>query len=132
MRDLGEFQQHWRPLLGSFLGMGSALSLNSYILSTFAPYMIRDFGWSRSQWAMLGVVQFLVMICLPIAGRLTDMFGVRRVRPLVLSAFRLSWSPLQRSTVTYGFTWEYISHRRLSVRRRQRQSILGWSPPHFP
>jgi hypothetical protein len=54
MQDLGEFRQNWRPLLGSFLGMGSALSLNAYILSTFAPYLIGEFGWSRAQWAMLG------------------------------------------------------------------------------
>lgn len=79
MPDFSEFRTHWRPLLGAFLGMGSALSLNSYILSVFAPYMLGDFGWSRSQWAMLGTVQMLVMICLPIAGRLTDRFGVRRV-----------------------------------------------------
>ena len=79
MPDFSEFRQHWRPMLGAFLGMGSALSLNSYILSVFAPYMIDDFGWSHAQWAMLGTVQMLVMICLPVAGRLTDRFGVRRV-----------------------------------------------------
>jgi predicted MFS family arabinose efflux permease len=79
MPDFSEFRTHWRPMLGAFLGMGSALSLNSYILSIFAPYLIDDFGWSRSQWAMLGTVQMLVMVCLPIAGRLTDKFGVRRV-----------------------------------------------------
>ena len=79
MGDFSEFRQHWRPLLAAFLGMGSALSLNSYILSTFAPYLIDEFGWTRSQWAMLGIVQILVMVCLPIAGRLTDIFGVRPV-----------------------------------------------------
>ena len=46
--DLGEFRHHWRPLLAAFLGVGSALSLNSYILSIFAPYLIEEFGWSRS------------------------------------------------------------------------------------
>jgi MFS family permease len=79
MSDFGEFRRHWRPLLACFLGMGSALSLNSYILSVFAPYLVRDFGWTRSQWAMLGVVQLLMVICLPVAGRLTDVYGVRRV-----------------------------------------------------
>jgi MFS family permease len=89
MHDFREFRQHWRPLTASFLGMGSALSLNSYILSTFAPYLIKEFGWSRSQWAMLGVVQILVMICLPIAGRLTDLFGVRRVAAVGAFTFPL-------------------------------------------
>jgi MFS family permease len=89
MHHFREFRQHWRPLTASFLGMGSALSLNSYILSTFAPYLIEEFGWSRSQWAMLGVVQILVMVCLPIAGRLTDLFGVRRVAAVGAFSFPL-------------------------------------------
>ncbi|MCB2073339.1 MAG: MFS transporter [Novosphingobium sp.] len=79
MGDFSEFRQHWRPLLAAFLGMGSALSLNSYILSIFAPYLIGEFGWTRSQWAMLGITQILIMVCMPVAGRLTDMFGVKPV-----------------------------------------------------
>jgi len=79
MGDFSEFRQHWRPLLAAFIGMGSALSLNSYILSIFAPYLIGEFGWTRSQWAMLGITQILIMICMPVAGRLTDMFGVKPV-----------------------------------------------------
>ncbi len=79
MGDFSEFRQHWRPLLASFLGLGSALSLNSFILAIFAPYLLEEFGWSLSQWAALGAVQMLIMFCLPIAGRLTDKFGVRRV-----------------------------------------------------
>jgi len=79
MAQHGEFRQHWRPLLASFIGLGSGLSLNAYILTIFAPYLIKGFGWSLSQWASLGVVQMLIMFCLPVAGRLTDRFGVRAV-----------------------------------------------------
>ncbi|MBW8753217.1 MAG: MFS transporter [Sphingomonadales bacterium] len=79
MHDFSEFRRHWRPLLAAFLGLASALSLNSYILSTFAPYMIAEFHWTRSEWALLGIVQILTLITLPVAGRLTDLFGVRRV-----------------------------------------------------
>lgn len=89
MHDFSEFRRHWRPLTAAFLGMGSALSLNSYILSTFAPYLIGEFGWSRSQWALLGIVQGLVLICLPVAGRLTDLFGVRRVAAVGALSFPL-------------------------------------------
>src|SRR5690606_26342329 len=89
MRDFSEFRRHWRPLTAAFLGMGSALSLNSYILSTFAPYLIEEFGWTRSQWALLGVVQGLVLICLPVAGRLTDLFGVRPVAAVGALTFPL-------------------------------------------
>ena len=79
MADFSEFRREWRPLAGAFLGMGSALSLNSYILSIFAPYLIKDLGWTMSQWSSLGTVQMLIMFCTPVAGRLADVFGVRRV-----------------------------------------------------
>jgi MFS family permease len=69
--------------------MASALSLNSYILSTFAPYLIADFGWSGSQWALLGIVQILTLVTLPVAGRLTDMFGVWRVAAVGALSFPL-------------------------------------------
>lgn len=79
MSDFSEFRVHWRPLLAASLGVGTALSFNTYLLSIFAPYMIEEFGWSLSQWAMMGLVQFAVMLSIPIAGRLTDLYGVRRV-----------------------------------------------------
>ncbi|MFT4025811.1 MAG: MFS transporter [Novosphingobium sp.] len=79
MSDFSEFRRHWRPLLAGSLGVGTALSFNTYLLSIFAPYMIEEFGWSLSQWAMTGLVQFAVMLSIPIAGRLTDLYGVRRV-----------------------------------------------------
>ena len=85
--DLGEFRHHWRPLLAAFLGVGSALSLNSYILSIFAPYLIEEFGWSRSQWALMGMVQMLMMVTLPFAGRLADVYGVRKVAMIGVLSF---------------------------------------------
>ncbi|MEO5586258.1 MAG: MFS transporter [Novosphingobium sp.] len=92
-RDLdevrGEFRRHWRPLLAASLGMGSALSLNTYILSIFAPYLIEEFGWTRSQWAMLGLVQMAVVLSIPICGRLTDLYGVRRVAAVGAFSFPL-------------------------------------------
>lgn len=88
-RDFSEFRRHWKPLLAAFLGMGSALSLNAYLLSIFAPYLIDEFGWTRSEWALLGMVQVLIMVCLPIAGRLADLFGVRRVAAVGALAFPL-------------------------------------------
>jgi MFS family permease len=75
----GEFRQHWRSLLAASLGVGTALSFNTYLLSIFAPYMIEDFGWSLSDFALTGLVQFVVVVSIPIAGRLTDLYGVRRV-----------------------------------------------------
>lgn len=106
MAEVSEFRQHWRPLLGAFIGMGSALSLNSYILSIFAPYLIEDFGWSLSQWARLGMVQMLVMIFIPIAGRLTDIYGVRRVAAVGALSFPVFMIAI---AMVHGNTGAYLA-----------------------
>jgi len=147
MRDFSEFRQHWRPLTASFLGMGSALSLNSYILSTFAPYLIEEFGWSRSQWAMLGTVQILVLFCLPIAGRLTDLFGVRPVAatgalsfPLFLLAIAMMNGDIYvylgiyiaqtiLCSTTTATVYSRVVAEVFSVRRGLALAIAGSSPP---
>ncbi|MEJ5979186.1 MFS transporter [Novosphingobium sp. PS1R-30] len=147
MRNFGEFRQHWRPLTASFLGMGSALSLNSYILSTFAPYMIGEFGWSRAQWAMLGIVQGVMIVCLPLAGRLTDLYGVRRVAatgaltfPLFLVAISMMNGDLHVYLAIYvaqtivGATTTATVYARVvaeafTLRRGLALAIAGSSPP---
>lgn len=89
MSDFGEFRQHWRPLLAGSIGVGTGLSLNTYVLSIFAPYLIEEFAWSLSQWAMLGLVQFAAMVAIPICGRLTDLYGVRPVAAVGAFAYPL-------------------------------------------
>lgn len=148
-RDFSEFRQHWRPLLGAFLGMGSALSLNAYLLSIFAPYLIEEFGWTRSQWAMLGIVQILMLVCLPVAGRLADLFGVRRVAafgaltfPLFLIAITMMNGSIETYLTIYiaqtiiGSTTTSTVYSRVvagaySVRRGLALGICGSSPPIF-
>lgn len=149
MSYFGEFRQHWRPLLAAFLGMGSALSLNSYILSTFAPYLIEEFGWTRSQWALASIAQVFTMFCLPVAGRLTDIFGVRRVAatgalsfPLFLAAMTVmdgniyvflalfSAQTMVCSTTTATIYSRLVAEA-FNLRRGLALAIFGSSPPFF-
>jgi predicted MFS family arabinose efflux permease len=90
VRDFREFRQHWRSLAGATIGIASAGSLHGYIINTFAPYLLDEFGWTRAQWAMLGLVPMLTIICLPIAGRAGDLYGVRRVAAVGAFSFPLS------------------------------------------
>lgn len=147
MHDFSEFRRHWRPLTAAFLGMGSALSLNSYILSTFAPYLIGEFGWSRSQWALLGIVQGLVLICLPVAGRLTDLFGVRPVAavgalsfPLFLLAIATMNGDIRvylaiyiaqtiLCSTTTATVYARVVAEAFSIRRGLALAVAGSSPP---
>jgi MFS family permease len=147
MGDFSEFRQHWRPLLACFLGMGSALSLNTYLLSIFAPYLLEEFGWTRSQWAMLGVVQMLIMFCLPVAGRLTDLFGVRRIAaigalsyPLFLVAIANLDGDIRAYLALYiaqtvicststSTVYSRVVAEAYSVRRGLALAVCGSSPP---
>ncbi len=147
MADFSEFRRHWRPLLGSFIGMGSALSLNTYILSIFAPYFIEDFGWTLTQWASLGTVQMLIVFCTPVVGRLADKFGVRRVAAfgaLTFPLFLVAIATMDGSISTYaaifiaqtviGSTTTSTVYSRVvagaySARRGMALGIVGSSPP---
>ncbi|PBN43276.1 MFS transporter [Sphingobium sp. D43FB] len=75
----GEFRTHWRPLLAATVGLGFGIGLSAYTMSLFAPKLIAEFGWPRSQFALLGSMGLLMLIAQPITGRLTDRFGVRAV-----------------------------------------------------
>tara|TARA_R110000868_G_scaffold55628_10_gene172947 strand:+ start:113 stop:1270 length:1158 start_codon:yes stop_codon:yes gene_type:complete len=61
------------------MGLGFGIGLSAYTMSLFAPKLIAEFGWPRSQFALLGSMGLLMLIAQPITGRLTDRFGVRAV-----------------------------------------------------
>lgn len=75
----GEMRHNWRPLLAASLGSGTSLPLFAYTNSAFAPHLIREFGWSRAQFALIGLTTLSTLLVLPLIGRLTDRVGVRRV-----------------------------------------------------
>lgn len=53
--------------------------LNTYIAGIFAPQLIDAFGWTRSQFALVGMATLMALIGMPIAGRLADLWGAKRV-----------------------------------------------------
>jgi MFS family permease len=89
MTYLGEFRAHWRPLLASTIGHGAGLGVMAYVIGTFAPHLLQDFGWSRSSFALLSTATLLTLLCLPLIGRATDLIGVRRV-----ALIGVVWLPL--------------------------------------
>lgn len=79
MTYLGEFRRNLRPLLAASLGSGTSLPLFAYTNSVFAPHLVREFGWSRAQFALIGIATLSTLLVLPFAGRFTDRLGVRPV-----------------------------------------------------
>ncbi|MGE3667753.1 MAG: MFS transporter, partial [Steroidobacteraceae bacterium] len=59
--------------------MGFGLQLALYAAGLFGPALIAEFGWTKSQYALPGVLAFVTVFVFPLAGRLTDRLGVRRV-----------------------------------------------------
>jgi MFS family permease len=79
MTYLGELRRNIRPLAAASIGCGSGLMVAAYATSVFAPYLLRQFGWSRSQFALIGLTMFSTLLVMPFIGRLTDRLGVRRM-----------------------------------------------------
>lgn len=88
---LGEIRQNWRPLVSASLGMGSGYLLNHYISNIFAPHLLDEFGWKKSDFALVGVVGLLTLFSIPLVGRFVDIFGVRRIALVGVTAFPLTF-----------------------------------------
>ncbi len=76
---LAELRTHWRVLLAAFIGLGFGINLGLFTSPLFGPALLKEFGWTRSQYALVSTVAIVMLLILPFAGRLTDLFGVRRV-----------------------------------------------------
>ncbi|MDE8654145.1 MFS transporter [Novosphingobium album (ex Liu et al. 2023)] len=77
MTYFGEFRAHWPNLLGAMLGIALGAALNHYMTNLFGPSLIAEFGWKRSQFALIGTLGLATMLVLPFAGRFTDRVGPR-------------------------------------------------------
>jgi MFS family permease len=80
--------------------------LMSYTTTIFGPYLIRNFGWSRAQFALIGLSLVSTLIALPFIGRLTDRIGVRRAG--IIGALGLPLCLLAYSTMSGMFAVYFL------------------------
>lgn len=67
-------------MLGAGLGMGTGVSLYLYVASIFIGPISEQFGWSRGDLGIGGMVSFVTgAVALPLIGRFVDRIGFRRV-----------------------------------------------------
>ncbi len=76
--NFAEWKRGWRVVLGAATGMGTGISLYLLIASMFIQPITEEFGWSRGDLGVGGMVSFLVgAVALPIIGRFVDRIGFR-------------------------------------------------------
>lgn len=78
MTYMREFVSNWQALAAACLGLVAG-TITNYVGNLFSPYLVAEFGWSKSQFALVGLTVVIAAICLPVVGRLADRHGMRRI-----------------------------------------------------
>ncbi len=75
---LREFASNWRALAAACLGLVAG-TISNYVSNLFSPQLVAAFGWSKAQFALIGLTVVIAAVFLPIVGRLADRHGMRRI-----------------------------------------------------
>ncbi|MEJ6011667.1 MFS transporter [Novosphingobium aquae] len=86
-----EVREHRRALVAASAGLASGFLLNHYVANIFGPQLIEAFGWTRSQFALVGAFGMINLATIPLIGRLTDRIGIRPVATVGIAAFPLTF-----------------------------------------
>lgn len=91
MSEENEFKRGWSVLLGAFIGSGVGLaSMVYYSTGIWIRPWQEEFGWTRAEIGLQQSISVIVMMLLaPLAGRLIDRYGLRRVTALALFGYGL-------------------------------------------
>lgn len=106
MGYLKEFASHWPNLLGAAMGLAFGTALNHYMMNLFGPALIAEFGWSKSQFALVGMIGLVGMVCMPVAGWLTDRFGPRLAASIGFTAVPVAYLLM---SMLSGNIWEFYA-----------------------
>ncbi|CAN5557307.1 MFS transporter [soil metagenome] len=106
MSYVGELRTNWRPLAATTAGLSVGLSLSAYTNGAMAPHFLAEFGWSRSDFVLTGVIALLTFAFLPVYGRLTDLLGVRRIAIIGVIGLPACWVAY---SLMSGPIWQYFA-----------------------
>lgn len=104
MANISEFSSHWRALSAASIGLSVGYTFNNYVTNIISPRLIKDLGWTKADFALLGLTVVIAVICQPLAGRITDRLGVKRMALIGVVAMPLLYLLLSAMT---GPFWMY-------------------------
>jgi MFS family permease len=89
--EINEFRRGGTVLFGAFIGSGVGLaSMVYYSTGIWIRPWQEEFGWTRAEIGLQQSLSVIVMMLLaPLAGRLIDRYGLRRVTALALLGYGL-------------------------------------------
>ena len=106
MSYFGEVRANGRQLAAATAGLSAGLSVSAYTNAAMAPHFLAAFGWSRSDFALTGVIALLTFVFLPVYGRLADVVGVRRVAAVGVVGVPVCWAAFAAMS---GPIWQYFA-----------------------
>ncbi|MAR90336.1 MAG: MFS transporter [Pseudomonadota bacterium] len=98
MDSRSEFRTGWNALLAATAGLSAGLGLNAYVNNIFGPYLLEAFDWSKAEFALNGAISIITVFWIPFVGRMTDLFGVRKVAFFGIVGYPLSFVLLSMMT----------------------------------
>ncbi|MFM5931779.1 MAG: MFS transporter [Novosphingobium sp.] len=103
-----EFGLNWHTLLACALGMSFGSAISHYTMNLLGPAMLKEFGWSKADFALVGSITLITMPLIPVAGHLADRFGPRiaamvgfTVVPLGFIAYTFMTGPIEQFFAIY-------------------------------
>lgn len=106
MSYFGELKTNWQSLAAATAGLSAGLSLSAYTNAAMGPQFLEAFGWSRSDFVLTGAITVLTFVFLPVYGRLTDLFGVRRIAVIGVVGLPACWVAYAMMS---GPIWQYFA-----------------------
>jgi len=104
--DAAEWRTGWRVVAGAAVGIGTGIGLYLLVSSLFITHITREFGWTRGDMGIAGMVAFVTgAVALPLIGRWIDRVGFRRIVLVCVPALALLYLAI---ALQPGWYWCYL------------------------